>query len=1303
MLLERIDIDQQGPLQRVQLGPFSPKLNAILGPAGSGKSTVLRFLREMMQGNQRYATLADPQRGRVVWAGRDGLWHCVRESDGHFSTELESRDGRPVQRHYGTDQRFASWSPAIIDGIITSSNQQSVAAAIAAAQRAGLDTAVATVHPEQPQITRLQRRVAELDRLLADLPSDSDSLQTLQARRDALIAELAQIDRQAATASQTSDIDAQRVRLLEREADVDNDIRRLRDQEVELRRMLAEIDAELQSNVDHSFADQTRYAIAETHRRQLEDLDGQLIRWRRTLRDIRQLRSRLESGSTHSGFYADGLYRYEHQPQTEFYRHGSPEADAASPADSLNSLEARLEATQREIEWLSSRYDLDYRDETRYGAGGYAGLGTTEISRRLHSLSQQLQRINARLFATPLTDASPRLVESRAELLSCETEILAAIDHLIRHRNDMLKRIAGQHNVPYEHIVSAFGDWRQCQDHPHLYDWLLSEGCPPKLSDPHAYSTRVARLESDHADYSHELDRTVNRLENSITELRRLRAQRLRLPKVPQRAPLRQRDQVVQDLDQVRDLLSRHEARGRYVREREDCLTRIAGLRQPVSRQSSLATRASYWLQRLSGGRHRNIHWQAPQYSVTDSSQLSSTAGLRVSVDSHDEHLLSSEDHYLAALAVRMAAIDELARRGHGVPLLMETPSLLDAPGRSVAATGYELPYAEYRLDHSRLLPRWLDTVTAFADAGHQTILLTRSQEICDRVQAIGGSVHHLNPTPRRVLAFRSPITRPQPPLSPLQDVNRDLDMAWRETYYAVDAEPAIRPSSPPVEVYSAYPPEVSARLYDPSHQPTSVTSAGRREVPASPFFLTADSLVDQAPSVDAVAGARLRGVGVSRIGQLLVADPGRLADALGMNHVDERAVLRWQNEARLMCRVPQLRAFDARVLVGCGITDPKHLAAMHPGELLDKVEAFFATDRGRQILRSGSSYELSRITSWIAAANRSVSREGRHGSRAPRDSQPAARERDSRSSSTRSRRSSSQRPATTTTSSTTSRFSAEGYDSDGYDRAGYDRSGYDREGYNRNGFSRAGLNRQGYDRNGRRPGNVYGERSENQSSSRSSRKHRSRSERNQAREQQESGTRESRESQPRERKQREYSERQPYEREHSERDVVSLHAGTSSERASDQRSDRGWRFYLERKSPIVDAPTIGPRTAHKLEKLGLYTVDDLIQADADDVAAQLGNRRIDGEEIRNWQRQATLVCRIPMLRGHDAQLLVAAGVYEPEQVANYDPQTLLAQIDEVVDSAEGKRILRGSDAPDLKEIGEWIEYAGHHRDLRAA
>ena len=124
---------------------------------------------------------------------------------------------------------------------------------------------------------------------------------------------------------------------------------------------------------------------------------------------------------------------------------------------------------------------------------------------------------------------------------------------------------------------------------------------------------------------------------------------------------------------------------------------------------------------------------------------------------------------------------------------------------------------------------------------------------------------------------------------------------------------------------------------------------------------------------------------------------------------------------------------------------------------------------------------------------------------------------------------------------------------------------------------------------------------------------------------------------------------------------------------------------------------------AEKLEAVGVYTVNDLLNANAAELAEMLDHRRIDAETIIAWQQQAALVCRVPMLRGHDAQLLVAAEVTTPEEVAAYDPETLLGLIDPIARSNEGKRIIRGGKLPDLEEITEWIGYAAQNRDLMAA
>lgn len=124
---------------------------------------------------------------------------------------------------------------------------------------------------------------------------------------------------------------------------------------------------------------------------------------------------------------------------------------------------------------------------------------------------------------------------------------------------------------------------------------------------------------------------------------------------------------------------------------------------------------------------------------------------------------------------------------------------------------------------------------------------------------------------------------------------------------------------------------------------------------------------------------------------------------------------------------------------------------------------------------------------------------------------------------------------------------------------------------------------------------------------------------------------------------------------------------------------------------------------AERLNKIGIYTVDDLLTRDAESIAERLKHRRIDAATVLTWQQQSTLVCRVPMMRGHDAQFLVATGVTTPEQLATSNPVSLFAKVDEVAHSTEGKRIVRGGKLPDLEEVTEWVTYAGQNRSLKAA
>ena len=123
-------------------------------------------------------------------------------------------------------------------------------------------------------------------------------------------------------------------------------------------------------------------------------------------------------------------------------------------------------------------------------------------------------------------------------------------------------------------------------------------------------------------------------------------------------------------------------------------------------------------------------------------------------------------------------------------------------------------------------------------------------------------------------------------------------------------------------------------------------------------------------------------------------------------------------------------------------------------------------------------------------------------------------------------------------------------------------------------------------------------------------------------------------------------------------------------------------RFFLEPSDPIVDCPSIGPKTAERFHAIGVTTVAELLELEPADAAKRINYRRISDDLVRAWQLQTALVCRVPNLRGHDAQLLVACNIPGPEQLAKMEADTLFAQVKKLLSTAEGKRILRSAKRP---------------------
>lgn len=153
-------------------------------------------------------------------------------------------------------------------------------------------------------------------------------------------------------------------------------------------------------------------------------------------------------------------------------------------------------------------------------------------------------------------------------------------------------------------------------------------------------------------------------------------------------------------------------------------------------------------------------------------------------------------------------------------------------------------------------------------------------------------------------------------------------------------------------------------------------------------------------------------------------------------------------------------------------------------------------------------------------------------------------------------------------------------------------------------------------------------------------------------------------------------------------------------DRAESKPAAHALKFFLELDSPVADAPTIGNKTAERFHAIGVKTVRQLLELDPQQAANQLKIKWLDAATITDIQHQARLVCQVPQLRGHDAQMLVACQITEPEQLVLADAEALLEELDNFLQTSAGQRILRSSPAPDHAEVTDWIAWAGQAREL---
>lgn len=131
--------------------------------------------------------------------------------------------------------------------------------------------------------------------------------------------------------------------------------------------------------------------------------------------------------------------------------------------------------------------------------------------------------------------------------------------------------------------------------------------------------------------------------------------------------------------------------------------------------------------------------------------------------------------------------------------------------------------------------------------------------------------------------------------------------------------------------------------------------------------------------------------------------------------------------------------------------------------------------------------------------------------------------------------------------------------------------------------------------------------------------------------------------------------------------------------------------FRLTGEQQLIDAPSIGPKTAARFAAIGIDTVGQFLDQPAAKLSEALKTYWINTETVTQWQWQSKLMCEIPNLLARDTQMLAGASYDAAASVAACDAETLHAEISRFAVTSAGRRYLRGVDGPKLADVDRWI------------
>ena len=1175
MQFQSVQIDGFGTLADLRIADISSGLNVYYGANGSGKTTILHFLRGAFCGfdEARRLNLLPPLKG-----GSPGGSLALADGPSRFTVIRRGRtdhaDALAIQVRQGSPDE-AELLRARIERLdrdlvhllyfVGSYEAHSISGLVHLALRDGID--LTTTRSDATWISPLTQSLEVQRRTLWDSPNAPRLIGQQESTLDhaALLADQAERQQQARQEAVVEEFQRTRMHLQRLEGESSWVAAEIQPVESDL----TECQTRLWSHRTRTVRDVQQIALPTESIeagwvRELHELDRQIEHAKQVLRDLAAARLKLTLESTNHAC-----------------------AETPDEAATLQLQRSLLSQLEQQVNRLQSDGETHRAVHARGACVCDSVLATfdlhlSELRQTVYVLCQQISRRQTVLRLQQWT-----LEQTRIE--QCETEVLERIRRLRNRREELFSASRDPLLSRVRHAVSHELLHCRCEQHAAFAARLPAEAI--RIERPaKEIVTEHTIEESEARPGDAALERTLlaqrgELRQRSIELQRRIREARLRM------------DELVAEQYGFADDHSAMELRFAQ-RQAEEQLTRTRGQWTSLTLQQAVLTEAqrrrhreehspviadaSVYLNRLTQGRYTRFQFDPAIRELfirnADGQLLPPSALSRGTLDQ-------------TALSFRLALVAEYARRGIRLPLVLDDV-LVDSD--------------EHRL--------WaaVEVLREVAAAGQQIVFLTCQEHLSDlfdehalTVRTLSGGVRkaarpqRLSPPSRSTVEVVAIETGTE---SVVFRSVKDRPFAERKATLA-EASVETIPTVIPVRVEYTLPPIHTAvhttetivsplpRVVENTHDTDAALRV--RVQPEGPYWLRVDSSIGLLPSLGTQMLGRLGTLGVGNLGELILLDANTLGSELEALQISPAQLRFWQAEARLLSSVPDLTGPDAQLLAAIGIQNPVELGAEDAEALSRRIA------RARQ--QGSESWQpwMADRTDWPDADQLRIwIRNGRRAMTFRAASQWAG-----------------WRP----------------------------RRLQDLEAGDWDQWSR--------DRDEREPTD--------------------RGERN--------------------------SRRRP----RSERPSETLSLVSKSD--DSDPSGETTRFYLETDSPVVDAPSIGPKMAEKLAKIGILTVSDFLNRPAQWIADKLGDSKLSTDTLRTWQSQSSLMCQVPGLRGHDAQLLVACEITSPEQLRGYSPDGLLAVVGPLAESREGQRMLRSANAPDLAEVQDWIHWAKESRQLRAA